>query len=367
MKALLALEDGFTLEGESFTGPIELTGGEVVSNTVMIGYQEVLTDPAYAGQMVCMAYPTIGSYGICPDDMESDRIHMSALIMKECCRHPSNWRSTESLTDFLVRNGVPGIEGIDTRALALHVRRNGAMRACISTSILDPEELVKKAKELPAIETRDLVSDAAPAGIRRWDAEAGRPAPAELAADGSYAWPAGMMKIALVDYGTRRGVIRRIAAMGAEVVIVPPSFTCDQMKALAPDGVFLGSGPGTATALPSAAAEAAKMAECFPIAGIGLGCQMLGLAMGAGIAKLKVGHHGANYPVQNKASGRVEITSQNHGFQVLPCDAMASVLISMDDGSIAGFRHVTKPMLAAQYYPGQAFYAEFKTMIAARA
>ena len=174
MKALLALEDGFVLEGESFTGPIELTGGEVIFNTAMAGYQELLTDPSYAGQMVCLTYPLIGNYGINPDDMESEKVHMSALIVKECCKEPSNWRATESLPDFLIREGVPGIEGIDTRALTLHLRKNGAMRGCISTSILDPEELVKKAQELPSMEGQNLVTRVAPtsptAGTRRPDA-----------------------------------------------------------------------------------------------------------------------------------------------------------------------------------------------------
>ncbi|MBO5489951.1 MAG: carbamoyl phosphate synthase small subunit, partial [Desulfovibrio sp.] len=169
MRALLALEDGFTLEGESFTGPIEAAGGEVIFNTAMSGYQELLTDPSYAGQMVCLTYPLIGNYGINAEDMESGKIHMSALIVKECCKEPSNWRSVESLPAFLMRHGVPGIEGIDTRALTLHLRKNGAMRGCISTTLLDPEKLAEKARSLPAMEGQNLVTRVAPSRPYRWD------------------------------------------------------------------------------------------------------------------------------------------------------------------------------------------------------
>ena len=244
MKALLALEDGFVLEGESFTGPIELTGGEVIFNTAMAGYQELLTDPSYAGQMVCLTYPLIGNYGINPDDMESEKVHMSALIVKECCKEPSNWRATESLPDFLIREGVPGIEGIDTRALTLHLRKNGAMRGCISTSILDPEELVKKAQELPSMEGQNLVTRVAPDKPYRWDEAAGRPAPVALNADGSYDWPAGKaLHIVVYDFGIKWNILRLLSRQDMELLVVPPSFTCEQVKAVNPDGVFLSNGP----------------------------------------------------------------------------------------------------------------------------
>ena len=297
MKALLALEDGFVLEGESFTGPIELTGGEVIFNTAMAGYQELLTDPSYAGQMVCLTYPLIGNYGINPDDMESEKVHMSALIVKECCKEPSNWRATESLPDFLIREGVPGIEGIDTRALTLHLRKNGAMRGCISTSILDPEELVKKAQELPSMEGQNLVTRVAPDKPYRWDEAAGRPAPVALNADGSYDWPAGKaLHIVVYDFGIKWNILRLLSRQDMELLVVPPSFTCEQVKAVNPDGVFLSNGPGDPATLKPEIAEIAKMAEIFPIGAICLGHQLLGHALGGTTTKLKFGHHGVNRP-----------------------------------------------------------------------
>ena len=172
MKALLALEDGFVLEGESFTGPIELAGGEVIFNTAMTGYQELITDPSYTGQMVCMTWPLIGNYGINPDDMESEKVHMSALLVKECCKEPSNWRATESLPAFLARHNVPGVEGLDTRALTLHLRKSGAMRGAISTVILDPEKLVEEARKIPSMEGCKLTPRVAARAPYRWEEKA---------------------------------------------------------------------------------------------------------------------------------------------------------------------------------------------------
>ena len=372
MKALLALEDGFVLEGESFTGPIDLTGGEVIFNTAMAGYQELLTDPSYAGQMVCLTYPLIDNYGINPDDMESEKVHMSALIVKECCKQPSNWRATESLPDFLMRQGVPGIEGIDTRALTLHLRKNGAMRGCISTSILDADELVKKAQELPSMEGQNLVTRVAPASPYRWDDAAGRPAPVQLNADGSYDWPSGKaLNIVVYDFGIKWNILRLLAAQDMELLVVPPSFTCEQVKAVNPDGVFLSNGPGDPATLKTEIAEIAKMAEIFPIGAICLGHQLLGHALGGTTTKLKFGHHGVNHPVKNLLTGRIEISSQNHGFCVIPPEGVEKVYVNLNDGTLEGFRHPEKPIMTVQHHPEAAagptdsrtFFTDFKDMV----
>ena len=372
MKALLALEDGFVLEGESFTGPIELTGGEVIFNTAMAGYQELLTDPSYAGQMVCLTYPLIGNYGINPDDMESEKIHMSALIVKECCKEPSNWRATESLPDFLIRHGVPGIEGIDTRALTLHLRKNGAMRGCISTSVLDPEELVKKAQALPSMEGQNLVTRVAPTKPYRWDESTGRPAPVTLNADGSYTWPSGKsLHIVVYDFGIKWNILRLLSKQDMELLVVPPAFTCEQVKAVNPDGVFLSNGPGDPATLKPEIAEIAKMAEIFPIGAICLGHQLLGHALGGTTTKLKFGHHGVNHPVKNLLTGRIEISSQNHGFCVIPPEGVEKVYVNLNDGTLEGFRHPEKPIMTVQHHPEAAagptdsrtFFADYKAMV----
>lgn len=372
MKALLALEDGFVLEGESFTGPIELTGGEAIFNTAMAGYQELLTDPSYAGQMVCLTYPLIGNYGINPEDMESEKVHMSALIVKECCKEPSNWRATESLPDFLMRQGVPGIEGIDTRALTLHLRKNGAMRGCISTSILDAGELVKKAQELPSMEGQNLVTRVAPDKPYRWDEAAGRPAPVTLNADGSYDWPEGKaLNIVVYDFGIKWNILRLLSRQDMELLVVPPSFTCDEVKAVNPDGVFLSNGPGDPATLKPEIAEIAKMAEIFPIGAICLGHQLLGHALGGTTTKLKFGHHGVNHPVKNLLTGRIEISSQNHGFCVIPPEGVEKVYVNLNDGTLEGFRHPTKPIMTVQHHPEAAagptdsrtFFADYKAMV----
>ena len=372
MKALLALEDGFVLEGESFTGSIELTGGEVIFNTAMAGYQELLTDPSYAGQMVCLTYPLIGNYGINAEDMESEKVHMSALIVKECCKEPSNWRSKESLPDFLMRNGVPGIEGIDTRALTLHLRKNGAMRGCISTSILNAEELVRKAKSLPSMEGQNLVTRVAPASPYRWDSDADRPAPVSLKSDGSYDWPKGKeLNIVVFDFGIKWNILRLLSAQGMELLVVPPSFTCEEVKAAAPDGVFLSNGPGDPATLKAEIAEIAKMADIFPLGAICLGHQLLGHALGGTTTKLKFGHHGVNHPVKNLLTGRIEISSQNHGFCVIPPEGVEKVYVNLNDGTLEGFRHPEKPIMTVQHHPEAAagttdsrtFFADFKAMV----
>mgnify|MGYP002626555723 CR=1 FL=1 len=372
MKALLTLEDGFFLEGESFTGPIELTGGEAIFNTAMGGFQELLTDPSYAGQMVCLAYPLVGNYGINPQDMESEKIHMAALIVKECCKEPSNWRSTESLPDFLVRHGVPGIEGIDTRALVLHLRKNGAMRGCISTSVLDPKALAEKACALPPMEGQNLAVRVAPAAPYRWDEAAGRPAPVQLNADGSYTWPGGhSLHVLVYDFGVKWNILRLLSEHDMELLAVPPSFTCEQACAANPDGIFLSNGPGDPAALKPEIAEIAKMTNLFPIGAICLGHQLLGIALGGSTQKLRFGHHGVNHPIKNLFTGRIEISSQNHGFCVIPPDDMEKAYINLNDGTLEGFRDKERNILTVQHHPEAAggpmdsrtFFDDFRNMV----
>ena len=372
MKALLVLEDGFTLQGRSFTGPVELTGGEVIFNTSMTGYQEVLTDPSYAGQMVCLTYPLIGNYGINEEDMESDRVHLSALLVKECCKHPSNWRSAESLPDFLIRMNVPGIEGLDTRALTLHLRRYGAMRGCISTSISDPAELAERAKQLPTMEGQNLVYRVAPARPYRWDERAGRPSHCQLASDGTYLWPdEKKIRVLVYDFGIKWNILRLLAKQGMELLVVPPAFTFEQACKVSPDAVFLSNGPGDPATLKKEIAEIAKLAENFPIAGICLGHQLLGHALGGTTMKLKFGHHGVNHPVKDLRTGRIYITSQNHGFCVVPPAGIEARFVNLNDGTLEGFCHPQKPIMAVQHHPeaaagprdAQDFFQEFKDMI----
>lgn len=378
MKALLALEDGFVLEGNSFTGPIELAGGEVIFNTAMTGYQELLTDPSYTGQMVCMTWPLIGNYGINSEDMESGRAHLTALLVKECCKEPSNWRATESLPDFLMRQGVPGVENIDTRALTLHLRSAGAMRGAISTSILDPAALIEKARSMPSMEGQNLVPRVAPVAPYRWEATlakgqyvSGNPAPVTLNADGSYAWPVkGAPHIVVYDFGIKWNILRQLAAHGFDMLIVPPSFTFEQAKAVAPDGIFLSNGPGDPATLTAEIATIAKLADAFPLAGICLGHQLVAHALGGRTEKLKFGHHGCNHPVKNLATGKVEISSQNHGFHVLP-ENIVPTHINLNDNTIEGFRHATKPIITVQHHPeaasgpsdARSFFEAFRDLV----
>lgn len=370
MKALLALEDGFVLEGRSFTGPCE-GGGEVIFNTGMTGYQEILTDPSYYGQMVCMTWPLIGNYGINAEDMESGKVHAAALIVKECCKTPSNWRSVCSLPDFLQQHGVPGIEGIDTRALTRHLRMHGAMRGMVSTSITDPAELVMQAKSLPSMEGQNLVTRVMPATPWKWTGNGG--VPAELNADGSYNWPGEGPRLVAYDFGIKWNILRLLTEQGFDVLVVPPSFTAEQVKASGAQAVFLSNGPGDPATLTDEIVTIKKLVESYPVAGICLGHQLLGHALGGTTRKLKFGHHGCNHPVKDLSTGHVEISSQNHGFCV-DIDNVSDVVVThvnLNDGTLEGFAHKTKPILAVQHHPeacpgpidSQYFFARFRGMV----
>ena len=348
MRAILGLEDGTWFEGRSFTGPGE-TSGEVIFNTGMSGYQEVLTDPSYCRQLVCMTYPHMGNYGINPQDIESSRIQVSGFIVKECCKQPSNFRSTASLPDYLSQQGVLGLEGIDTRALTRHIRLQGAMRGVIST-FDDPQDVVAKAREIPEMEGSNLVQHVEPKAPYLWTDQG--PQTYEPG-QGRPVWTGSGPRIVVLDYGAKWNILRHLASRGAQVLAVPGSWTADQVKGLEPDAVFLSNGPGDPAVLDSIIHQCALLMEHFPTGGICLGHQIIGLAMGATSFKLKFGHHGLNHPVKELASGHIEISSQNHGFcvDVSRLDTLHQTHINLNDQTLEGFNHSSKPIMAVQYHP----------------
>lgn len=350
MKAALMLEDGFALEGEAVNGPFE-TGGEVIFTTAMTGYQEVLTDPSYCGQMVCMTWPLIGNYGISKEDMESSRIHAHALLVKECCKKPSNWRSDMSLPDFLNKYNVPCMEGLDTRALTRHLRLNGAMRGVISTDISDPEKLRQKALGLPTMAGQNLTPKVAAAKPYAWYDN--KPQPAQLDADGRYAWRGTGLPLAVYDFGVKWNILRHLVAAGFEPLCVPPSFSAEQAKASGAIASFLSNGPGDPASMEAETATVKDLCDTMPVVGICLGHQLIGQALGARTEKLKFGHHGCNHPVQDLSNGKIEISSQNHGFHVIldGVPDLEPTHINLNDKTLEGLRHKTRPIMSLQYHP----------------
>ncbi|MDE6734013.1 MAG: glutamine-hydrolyzing carbamoyl-phosphate synthase small subunit [Desulfovibrio sp.] len=370
MKAVLVLEDGFALEGQSFTGDFE-TGGEVIFTTGMTGYQEVLTDPSYTGQMVCMTYPLMGNYGITAEDMESAGIHAEAFLVKECCKQPSNWRSTMSLPDFLMKHGTPGVEGLDTRALTRHLRLNGAMRGIISTREKDKEALRQKALGLPTMKGRNLVPRVAATAPYAWYDNA--PQPASLGPDGSYAWRGTGLPLIVYDYGIKWNILRHLVAAGFEPLAVPPGFSPQAVRATGARAVFLSNGPGDPATLGEEIAIVRELCRDMPVTGICLGHQIIGHALGAHTEKLKFGHHGCNHPVKDLTTGKIEISSQNHGFHVV-LDGVADVEathVNLNDHTLEGLRHKTLPIMSLQYHPeaaagprdGNHLFHRFREMI----
>jgi len=355
MKALLALEDGLVLKGRSFTGPGE-AAGEVVFNTSMTGYQEILTDPSYKGQIVTMTYPLIGNYGVNPEDIESRGVQAEGFIVKEYHSAPSNWRATGDLADYLKASGTLGVEGLDTRAITKRLREAGAMRGIISTVDLDPDSLVRRARELPGMEGQDLVPLVTCRRPYWWpEVEAG------VAADASPVdWPAlwarrSGKKVVLYDFGVKFNIIRSLANRGVNVLVVPAATPAAQVLALNPDGVVLSNGPGDPAAVTYAIDNVRACLGARPMFGICLGHQLMGLALGGRTFKLKFGHRGGNQPVKNRLSGRVEITSQNHGFAVdiesIPDPAVELTHINLNDNTLEGLRHPKYKAFSVQYHP----------------
>nr|WP_286818423.1 glutamine-hydrolyzing carbamoyl-phosphate synthase small subunit [Desulfobacter sp. UBA2225] len=355
MKALLALEDGRTFSCTSFTGPGEAQG-EVVFNTSMTGYQEILTDPSYYGQMVTMTYPLIGNYGVCPEDVESDRIHVAAFIVKEYQQFPSNFRSKGTLADYLIKYHVLGIEDLDTRALTRHIRKSGAMRAMISTTDLDPESLVARAKKIPSMEGSDLVEYVTTPKPYLWKDNNPDYMDVKNLEDPSIWRHKGKKhSVVALDFGIKYNIIRCLENAGCEVLVVPAKTDAQTIKHLNPDGIFLSNGPGDPEPCDYAIAAAREIIESgVPTFGICLGHQIMALASGAKTFKMKFGHHGANHPVKDLDSGRVSITSQNHGFAVdeknLPANLRATH-VSLFDGTLQGLARTDKPAFCFQGHP----------------
>jgi carbamoyl-phosphate synthase small subunit len=338
MKAILALEDGTILEGRSFGAPGEKFG-EVVFNTAMTGYQEIVTDPSYKGQMVTMTYPLIGNYGVNDEDAESRRPYAEALIVKEYSKIASNWRSQKTLGDYLTGYGIMGIEGVDTRELTLHIRQSGELKAVLSTLDTDHASLVDKAKNSPGLIGRDLIK--------------------EVIADKPYEWSKkGKYKVVVLDCGVKFNTLRILAERGCKVTVVPANFGASEILALKPDGLLLSNGPGDPAALGYVVDTVRELLPKLPIFGICLGHQILGQAFGGKTYKLKFGHHGGNHPVKDLKTGKVAITVQNHGFNVdeksLNPKDIELTHRNLNDNTLEGMRHKKLPVFSVQFHPESA-------------
>jgi carbamoyl-phosphate synthase small subunit len=349
MKATLALENGIWYEGEAAGAPGE-TGGEVVFNTSLTGYQEILTDPSYSGQIVAMTAPEIGNYGIAPEDGESRAPQVAGFVVRDESPIASNWRSSGTLREYLVRHNVVAISDIDTRALTRILRSAGVMRGIIATGEQDPRELVERTRTIPSMEGSDLV-----AGVTCDQPFDWAPAPSDEFAPPPERRAGRRLKVAAYDYGMKWNILRRFAAHGCDVRVFPATTPAADLLAESPDGVFLSNGPGDPAVLDYAVGNARTLIDSeVPVFGICLGHQVLSLALGGRTYKLKFGHRGANHPVKELETGRIEITSQNHGFAVDPASLPADVKVThlnLYDHTVEGLRHETKPVFCVQYHP----------------
>ena len=379
--AKLALEDGTVFTGRAFGARGEVDG-EVVFNTSMTGYQEILTDPSYHGQIVAMTYPLIGNYGVNAEDAESGKPWVRGFVIRELSRLVSNHRAGGSLDDYLARHGVPGVEGVDTRALVRMTRERGAMKGILSTADLDDASLVAKAKASPGLVGRDLAREVMPAGPRTWEpgfeSPFARPFSETKPPEGRK--PERRPHVVALDFGMKWNIPRHLVETGCRVTVVPGSTPAGAVLDHQPDGVFLSNGPGDPSALVDAVANLRQLikqgaeSRGVPIFGICLGHQLLGQAFGAGTYKLKFGHRGANHPVRNERTGKVEITTQNHGFAVAPDTLPADVEpshVNLNDQTLEGLRHKALPVFGVQYHPeasagphdSQYLFAEFRGLM----
>lgn len=349
-KAVLALEDGAVFEGRAFGASAE-SSGEVVFNTAITGYQEIFTDPSYSGQIVVLTNPQIGNYGANRQDPESGRPYIEGLVVRDFSPIASNWRSEEAADQFLAAHGIPIASDIDTRALVRRLRNFGAMRGVLSTNGGDPEELVKKARSISPMQGLALAPLVSTATPYEWTAA---PEPCSPSEEIPPPAPARYHVVAF-DYGIKRNILRRLVQSGCRVTVVPATTRAEDVLALHPDGVFLSNGPGDPEPLEAQIAEIRKLIGRKPLFGICLGHQLLGLALGGRTFKLKFGHHGANHPVLNRRTNRVEITSQNHGFAVDPDSldpaAVEITHVNLNDHTLEGFRHRFHPLFCVQYHP----------------
>ena len=382
MKAILALEDGSVFHGEGF-GARASACGEVCFNTSMTGYQEILTDPSYKGQIVTMTYPLIGNYGVNKEDVESWKPHVGGFVIRELSPVVSNWRAEMSLSDYLEQNGIPGIQGLDTRALTKKLRVRGALNGFISTEGLDAKEALERAKNWPGLIGVDYVREVTHSEPFVWD-EAGQQSSlfrlahsAEPSNGGTSDSPLPPADIPIVayDFGMKYNILRRLRQHGFKVQVVPAMTSAAEALKFKPAGIFLSNGPGDPSALGYAVGAVSELVKSgIPIFGICLGHQLLGQAFGGKTFKLKFGHRGANQPVKDLASGQVEITAQNHGFAVDPASLPSDVTVdrvNLNDRTVEGMRHRHKPIYCVQYHPeaspgphdSMPLFAEFRAMI----
>jgi len=360
-KAIIALEDGAYFEGQAFAGQGEIYG-ELVFNTSMTGYQEILTDPSYHGQIVTMTYPLIGNYGVNAEDVESWHTGAAGLVVGECSRIPSNWRSERTLADYLVENGMLGVHQIDSRVITLHIRSKGAMKCVISTTDTDPESLIRKVRQSPGLIGRDLAKEVTCPAPYAWpgkhrDLSEFPP----VARDGVRAFasaekPARRFKVTVLDCGCKFNILRLLTQCGCDLTVMPITATADEIRETNPDGFFISNGPGDPEGVPYAVETIREIIQTgLPTFGICFGHQLLGLALGGKTYKLKFGHRGANQPVMDLATRKVDITSQNHGFCVdkdsLDPELIETTHINLNDNTSEGMRHRKLPVFSVQHHP----------------